>query len=115
MCDNFSNSGRFRLVYSHFQRKFNVANIFWKSIHYSGCHYHMISVVSLRDLSLGVGNFQTAPLHDPWLMPGMKYKLKISLFLSWYMCLSDLMVKTSVGKTGDLRFKSQFRHKFFSQ
>ena len=30
------------------------------------------------------------------------------------MCLSDLMVKTLVRKTGDLRFKSQLKHKFFS-
>ena len=37
------------------------------------------------------------------------------LFLSWYMCLSSLMVKMPVRKTGDLRFKSQLRHKFFSQ
>ena len=29
------------------------------------------------------------------------------LFLSWYMCLSDLMVKTPVHKTGDLKFKFQ--------
>ena len=31
------------------------------------------------------------------------------------MRLSGLMVKTPVRKTGDLRFKSQLRHKFFSQ
>ena len=30
------------------------------------------------------------------------------------MCLSGLMVKTPVRKTGDLRFKSRLRQKFLS-
>ena len=36
-------------------------------------------------------------------------------FLSWYICLNGLMDKTPVRRIGDLRFKSQLRHKFFSQ
>ena len=36
------------------------------------------------------------------------------LILSWYLCLSGPMVGTPMHKTGDLGFKSQLRHKFFS-
>ena len=36
------------------------------------------------------------------------------LFPSWYVCLKWLNGRAPVLKTGELRFKSQFRHKFFS-
>ena len=41
---------------------------------------------------------------------GLKYEWERDLFLCWFMCLGGL-----VRKTGDLRFKSQHRHNFFSQ
>ena len=33
----------------------------------------------------------------------------------WYMCLSGLMVKMPMLKSGDLKFKFRLRHKYFSQ
>ena len=44
-----------------------------------------------------------------------KYERERGLFLSWNMCLKWLNGRAPVHKTGDLRFKPQLRHKFFSQ
>ena len=69
---------------------------------------------TIHSLFLALLKIYCGEVKVPFPMDGLNINER-GLFLSRYMCLSDLMVKTPMHKTGDLRFKSQLRHTFFSQ